>query len=105
MLNSCFEMTEHARDQLELRWPETVLRPRDFAFFGVTDDMQIIGYDKDAFYYKVRATPMVAVVRDSVVLTVFDESTARQRLALRGYGPDDCEIGAQKASRSRKPAA
>lgn len=82
-------MTSHACLRLPERWPDTVLRPRSFEFFSVSEDMPIIGYCEGAFYVEVIGTPMVAVVENDVVLTVYEMAVADARLRWRGYSRRD----------------
>ena len=83
-------MTPHASQRLPERWPDTVLRPRSFEFFSVSEDMPIIGYCGGAFYVEVTGTPMVAVVENNVVLTVYEKTVADAKLRWRGYDLRDC---------------
>lgn len=56
-------------------------------------DTPLVGYDgaSGAIFFKVPNTPMVAVVAGGVVVTFLSADSARARIALSGYGPEDFE--------------
>ena len=62
-----------------------------FADVTVPTDGLLFGYDgsSGAGYVEVPGTPMVAVVTGDVVVTFLTADSARAKIALSGYGPDD----------------
>lgn len=86
-----YRVTAHAKQQLAERWPDTVLRPSDFAWVTVPTDAPLIGYDPSstAMLLAVPETPMVAIVVGGVVATFLTRQAADANIALRGYGTQD----------------
>lgn len=88
-LEEPYRMTPHARQRISERWPDTVLRPQSFEFFSVNKGMPIFGYCDGAYYVEVTGTPMVAVVENDMVLTVYEIAVAEKRLRWHGYSRRD----------------
>ena len=86
-----FPITAHARMRLETRWPPTILPFGGFDDVIVPTDAPLVGYDgsSGASYVKVPGTPMVAIVSGGVVASFLSADSARARIALSGYGPED----------------
>jgi len=89
--DAAFLITQHARQQLARRWPQTVLCPAQFDWIEVPRDAQLVGYDSStsAQIVEVPDTPMAAVVAGGKVVTFLPLADARARIELHGYGPSD----------------
>ena len=84
-------LTAHARRRLGDRWPATVLPFDGLDDVIVPTDAPLVGYDgvTGASFLAVPDTPMVAVVAGDVVVTFLSAESARAKIALSGYGPED----------------
>lgn len=93
-MRETYPITAHARVRLETRWPQTVLRVNDFEGIAVPTDAPLVGYDgaSGAIFLEAPNTPMVAVVAGGVVVTFLAADSARAKIALSGYGPEDFEL-------------
>ena len=86
-----YRVTDHAREQLARRWPNTVLRPAQFDDIRVPVSAPLVGYDSTTSgqFFQVPDTPMVAVVNDGIVVSFLTATAAKAKIDLHGYGPDD----------------
>jgi len=86
-----YRFSQHAREQLRDRWPDTVLKPTTFDQYCVPRSAKIIAYDSTSgsLVVEVPNTPMAAVIHDGEVVTVLTAEAARIKYAIHGYTESD----------------
>ena len=86
-MNLDFTISHHARQQLQRRFPNTVLPPRDLENLRVPRSSIALGCipKEESSFYLIPGLPLVAVVKNDVVVTFEPLDYAIQNVSYRGF--------------------